>query len=1021
MKRLITLVIIVLFSSLTSFGQGIVRGRVIDKSGETLIGVTIMLNSNHAVGTSTDFDGNYSIDIKSPGEQVLVFSYVSYKSVEVTVNPINGKVIDKDVVMESSAMEFKQVEVAAKAVKGKEYYTEMVKKNAATTIDYVSSETMKKTGDASVVAAVSRVSGVSTNGSFITVRGIGDRYVKTSLNGSIIPTLDPFTNNIKLDLFPSSLIDNVFITKTASPDIPGDWAGAFLSVETKDYPEKLSVNIESSLGYNSQSTFKDIVTSDHSSSDWLGYDNGLRDVDHNNFNSAIITPSTYQEFVALGLGDYYSSLGVNGNAPWNDTYYKLGLIQLGLLAPGQINDVDAFNAAKLEYLKGPYKSNAFSILNAGVPATGAQFSDSWNSIKKKAPLNFSQSFSIGNQTKLFGKPLGFIVGLKYNSAVVSDPSSVSNKAAIADDGNGNLVNTVSSSVKQDVTRESNGWSALFNVAYKYDKNNSVSLMFMPNYIGVNNVRSSVDDREPANYVVTKSQFYEQRRQLIYQLKSENYFPKLKLKLEGNASYTNGNSSAPDFKNVQYYKDPITNTYQIGGTIGDGVHRYYRYLSDDLFDSRLFGEFPLGNKPGLPRKLKLGGSYTYNYKESDQYDYEVNFGPAAKVLTNEDLNEYFNFNTFDIQTSASVDGVTSSTFQHYYTNDVSPANHIFGRSNIYAGYVMSDYSITERLRASGGVRVEQAKIYTDVVKFDSLNLPANDPRRDYKEGFPAANPGKLDELSVLPSVNLVYKLRYDEDAPLNVRLNYSWSVARPSIRELSDVAAYDYEYRAFVFGNSDLKMVKIKNYDLRLENYFKSGDNLSLSVFYKDFKNHIELVNSAGISWQNVDKSKVMGIELEGRKKINEHFEFRANVTFAKSETEFVRTRMEVTGGVKNFIPQDTITRPMFGQAPYVINGILSYAADSIGLNVSLTYNVQGARLVVAADVKEVPDIYELPRNIFDVKVSKKLGPHFGVSFTVKDILNTPVRRSYDYEEGYTLDYDKYTYGTNYILSLNYKL
>lgn len=92
---------------------------------------------------------------------------------------------------------------------------------------------MKRTGDNNITAAVARVSGVSTNGGFITVRGIGDRYVKTTINGSRIPTLDPFTNNIKLDLFPASLVDNVIITKTASPDLPGDWAGAYLSVETK--------------------------------------------------------------------------------------------------------------------------------------------------------------------------------------------------------------------------------------------------------------------------------------------------------------------------------------------------------------------------------------------------------------------------------------------------------------------------------------------------------------------------------------------------------------------------------------------------------------------------------------------------------------------------------------------------------------------------------------------------------------------------------------------------------------------
>src|SRR4030095_3337513 len=135
---------------------------------------------------------------------------------------------------------------------------------------------------------------------FITVRGIGDRYVKTTVNGSRIPTLDPFTNNIKLDLFPASLVDNVLITKTASPDIPGDWAGAYISVETKDYPDELEINMESSFGYNSLSTFQEVISSQRSNTDWLGYDNSLRDYDHSQYVNAIINPSQYEQFVALG-------------------------------------------------------------------------------------------------------------------------------------------------------------------------------------------------------------------------------------------------------------------------------------------------------------------------------------------------------------------------------------------------------------------------------------------------------------------------------------------------------------------------------------------------------------------------------------------------------------------------------------------------------------------------------------------------------------------------------------------------
>jgi outer membrane receptor protein involved in Fe transport len=239
--------------------------------------------------------------------------------------------------------------------------------------------------------------------------------------------------------------------------------------------------------------------------------------------------------------------------------------------------------------------------------------------------------------------------------------------------------------------------------------------------------------------------------------------------------------------------------------------------------------------------------------------------------------------------------------------------------------------------------------------------------------------------------------------------------------LSDVAVFDYEYRAFVFGNSNLKMVHITNYDARFESYFKSGENISASIFYKDFRNHIELVKSTGYSWQNVDKSSVLGIELEGKKNISRHFDVRANVSLVHSQTEFVRTRMELAGGVKNYIPQDTVKRQMFGQAPFVINGILTYTADSLGLTVSVSYNIQGKRLVVAADVKEVPDIYEQPRNLIDLKVSKTLGKHFSMGLTIKDLLNSPVTRSYDYADGTNLDYDQYHYGTSYSLSLVYKL
>lgn len=1029
MKKIIFSILFIICCISFSFSQGIVRGKITDKNGETVIGATVLLKSNKGIGAVADLDGNYSLKITDSVPQTLVVSFLSFKTIEETVHPVKGEVVIRNFVMQSSAQEINEVTVTAKSVKARDYYMEKMKTNSATTLDYVSSETMKKTGDANVTAAVARVTGVSTTSNgFITVRGIGDRYVKTAINGSRIPTLDPFTNNIKLDLFPAALVDNILITKTASPDLPGDWAGAYLSVETKDYPEQLNINVESVFGYNNQTTFKDVISSDRSNTDWLGYDNSFRDRDHSQFTTANIQPTDYENLAANGLTGYYNSLGVNADN-WaqdganGETYFRLGLVQLGLLAPALLNDEAAVLAAKAAYNNGSYKNDAFAVINAGVPVTGRSFPDNWDTYNRKAPLNFSQSFTIGNQVKLFNMPLGFIAGFRYNSGIQYDPNSISNRESPVDDGNnnGNYILARSSKVDQQVSKETNGWSALMNVAFKFSPNHSISLLFMPNFTGINNVRYANDNGDIKTIRYFKTQFYEQRRQLVYQLKSEHYLPGPKLKAELNASYTNGTGSAPDFKNVEYDKDLGGEIYRIGRGVGDEAHRYFRYLDDNLFDSRLSFEIPVfTNEKAGPRKLKAGIAYQRNDRESNQYNYAVELGLHHAQLMNEDLNAFFDLSKFDIYPYTDNFGQVTNTIDAYYVQYTNKNDHVIGNSEVQAAFAMLDFSITPRIRAAGGVRVEKADIFTDVYAYDSAHYAVDDPRRA-EAGSSLVNPGNLNTTDFLPSLNLIYKVKADEDAPWNLRLNYSRTLARPSIRELSDVENFDYEFRANIFGRSDLKPVRIDNYDLRFETYFKSGDNASVSVFYKDFRNHIELLNSGGYTWQNADKSHVVGIELEGKKILTKHFQAGANISWVKSESNLVRYRVEKSSGPPQYIPVDTLSRTMFGQAPYVVNAFFTYTADSLGLGVTLSYNIQGARLVIVSDNPITPDIYELPRNMVDLKVTKKLGKHFGVSVTVKDLFNIPIRRSYDNPDGYTLDYDRYTYGTIYQLGISYKL
>jgi outer membrane receptor protein involved in Fe transport len=1017
------LLFLLLLGVTTSYAQGTFRGKVTDPNGEAVMEVKILLLENKAVITKTDLDGNFTLNIPDNALYKVRFTHYAHDTLIESIQIKDKEVLVKNITINprNTTKNEKQITVGIKQTKANDYYMEKIKLNSATTIDYISSETMKKTGDANVTAAVARVSGVSTNGGLITVRGIGDRYVKTTLNGSRIPTLDPLTNNIKLDIFPSSLVDNIIITKTASPDLPGDWAGAYISVETKDFPDRLTVNVESSFGYNAQTTFKDFITSDRSETDWLGFDGGLRNRDDRNEQivQPILNPSNYQEMVALGLGDYFKSIGVTG---WKDgsseesTYMRLGLVQLGLLAAGQLNDNAAFQTALNTY-NVQYAAQAFDIINPNGTSYINGFANNWNTTYRKAPLNFTQNFSVGDQVKLFGKPLGYFFGLRYGSSVRFDPNGISQRILPEE-----LDYAWEYTDEANISRQTNSWSMLLNLAYKLNDFNKLSFLIMPNITGTNDVANFSTqwnlaiDAEEIN--VRKNIFYEQREQKIYQFASQHVLPKSKLKLDINASFTDGQSTAPDFKLTKYVAfrqgNEITPGFQFSPNADDGIRRYYRYLDEDLLDTRFQLEVPLAKEAlKLVRKLKLGGAYQLTKRNSSMEEYFLTSGNAIlPALQNDDINAYLSDDKFTI---------TNGQLGFFYDQRKWDWNYTFGQTVISSTFALVDFEFTKNLRFNGGLRVEKVDLLSDVNKYHLLGYNSNDARRFNSAGFPLINPGILDQINLLPSGSLIYKLANKKNTT-NLRLNFSQTVARPNLREMSGAAIYDNEFRTLIYGNPNLKIVEIMNYDFRFENYFKGGDNISVSAFYKDFTNHIEMgFGAAGITWDNNQNSYVAGLEIEGKKEIGKHFEFRSNVTLVKSYSQFIRKDLIILPNNQSlYIPIDTVERTMFGQAPYIVNGILSYTSDTLGFTATVSYNVQGPRLVLTGILKGRPDVYEMPRHTVDMKVSKTLSKHFAMSVTVRDLLNAPVLRAYKTPMGY-IDFDRFRYGTNYQLGISYKL
>ena len=1032
MKSLHHLLILLLLSwSTVASGQGILRGKVTDQNGEPMIGASVMLKDKPTVGTAADLDGNYSLTIKDPGPTVVTYASFGFQPIERTVEPKGGEVIILNIALSQQSTELKEFTVESKARRTGETYLERMKINSATSMDYISGDQMVRTGDGDAAQAVRRVTGVSTVGAFVSVRGLADRYIVTTVNGNRIPTLDPLTNNLRLDLFPTGLMDNIVITKTASPDLPGDWSGALISLNTSDYPERLRVGVSATVGYNPNSTFKTITTAPRSSTDWLGRDDGLRAIPDGVSENAedfpdFIEPDLYQQLVLLGLGSYLNDFGIVSSTPGfqstnmgtQNALQHLALTELGLLAPALLNDPVAVQAAVNTYNE-TYDLGYFSpTVNAGLADVNSRFNNStWRVIESTGRPNYNLSFNIGNQLSLFKRrenpmTLGYLVGFRYNSETEYDPASTIARTGepFEDPTPGD---DYGQKGDQRISVISEGWNAIGNLSLKINRNNSLSLMVMPNQLGQNNgrYRTFLNPNIGTETFVAEDQFYEERNLWVYQFGTRNLVPGLNnLRIEGDLSYSKGGRDVLDLKTVQYILPPPgAPLSEVDGALGQ-PQRIYRFLDETILDGRLTFEVPLSVENPRANKIKFGGGYLNNTRKNRQTFFGLFGAPGPEQWEDQERFEMREDGRFTTRYYA------AGTFKD---NDV-------GILKVTSAFAMADLSVTQRLRAVFGARAEHTNMLTDILRYWEDGIAADDTTRgtvgdvaigggSNPEPKPAV-PGTIDQWDILPSVNLIYKLIDDQERPMNLRASYFRSLGRPSFREFSVVQLFDYILTAPVYGNPDLEMTSIDNYDLRLETFFRKGNNVSISAFHKRFRNHIELLYTVagGFTWRNADLSTVTGLELEGRVGLTRWLEWRGNFTWMESKSTLT--------SVLTAEPT-TYSTPMFGQAPYIVNSMLTYKGDSLGLELSVSYNVQGPKLAISNSEVNPEGIraYEMPRHMIDVVLNKNFGKHWGVRLRGRNILNAPLRRAYKFEQGYVVDFDRYAWGPEYSLTLSYTI
>lgn len=233
--------------------NGNISGKVTDaRNNEPLIGAAVTI-SGTTTGSATDFDGNYTIANLKPGTYSLTISYISYKmQTKTNVMVETGKPTAVDIQMESADISLKEVQVVARANRESENILLMEQKKAVLATQAVGAKEMSRKGISDAESAVAKVSGISKQEGVknVFVRGLGDRYNATYLNGFPIPSEDPEYKNIALDFFGTDIIQNIGVNKVFNSSLAGDVGGAVIDISSKELVGQQAFSVDVSGGAN---------------------------------------------------------------------------------------------------------------------------------------------------------------------------------------------------------------------------------------------------------------------------------------------------------------------------------------------------------------------------------------------------------------------------------------------------------------------------------------------------------------------------------------------------------------------------------------------------------------------------------------------------------------------------------------------------------------------------------------------------------------------------------------------------
>lgn len=411
-------------------------------------------------------------------------------------------------------------------------------------------------------------------------------------------------------------------------------------------------------------------------------------------------------------------------------------------------------------------------------------------------------------------------------------------------------------------------------------------------------------------------------------------------------------------------------------------RFFSKLHEKVYTLSVNGEHTLGNPVDRePNRIRFGV-----YGERKDRDYSARFygynsiGNASTILRG-DLGSIF--------TPENVSGNTGGLTMKDGTKDLDSYQ---GINNYYAAYLSGDLNFGSKAILTVGFRGEfNNQQLHSVIANENKELVNN------KIFIP------------LPSINFTYKISEKQ----NLRFAFSSTLNRPEFRELAPFTYFDFNLQADIRGNTSLKTAKIQNVDAKWEFYPSQNELISVTGFYKYFKNPIETFllptgNGLAYTFINANSSENYGAEIEIRKGFQnatspflQNLTLVGNASIIKSSVklgQFVQgPDLSGTNVTYDLTGITDTKRPMANQSPYLVNAGVYYATPTSGWQWNVLYNVFGQRIFAVGNM-ENPTVYEMPRNVIDLNISKKFKDNLEIRLGIQDLLNQPVRFSQDFSK-----------------------